>query len=458
MDRPNRHIEEAADQLRNFVRSLNARVLGFEASADALPDVGALALAFEHHADNRAVFLPITVAGGSDRDAAWTSATGAAREAYSERREQGAPLTPLGPAPLEGTPAAAFSLQLHSLVGGIEPPVEGMVVVFKLGGTPARGVLDDLTTIVRAPELRETRFIVCGADGCGLEAWIKGVRKGEGWFHRVIAPAPQRGAPARSLEGDRTEIPRAGIWPSGVRPPPLPKRPGLRAKAPPPVAIVRPPSGENSAAEGVPDERAAQALEDLAQQEIIGAAEAMQQGEGAEAIRLQAQARDRFLEAGRTKDGVEMELMLAGYLLELGQPRLASQTLGRAAVTATGAGEYELAIKAFIQQGAAAERDDDLPAALAAYRQAIETSTGVGDSPGLAMEAYWNAGQAARASDLDLDAIALWGDAVVYGSQVDADRLQGSPARSIANELAELLVAHRRYSQAREIERLATEF
>ncbi len=183
----------------------------------------------------------------------------------------------------------------------------------------------------------------------------------------------------------------------------------------------------------------------------------MQQERGPEALRLQTQARELCSEHGHPVRAVEMEMMLGGYLMRLDQPRLAAATFVRADESAYEHQSYALACRARLNEGVAHEADDSVVDAIRAYRRAIETGKGIGESPRIVFEAYRRAGEAALKQGLEIDCIGLWADAVAYGQELEPDQ-RGSTLKELAKRLSEMLTRHRRYSQAREIDRIAEQF
>ena len=59
---------------------------------------------------------------------------------------------------------------------------------------------------------------------------------------------------------------------------------------------------------------------------------------------------------------------------------------------------------------------------------------------------------------MEMDCISLWADAIAYARDLPENSTRGTKARFITEEEAKLLEKHRRYSEARELERLAKTF
>jgi len=190
---------------------------------------------------------------------------------------------------------------------------------------------------------------------------------------------------------------------------------------------------------------------------VARAAVAMKDGNGPEALEHQAAARDRARDAGQLRRAVSLELMLGAYLVDLTQYRLASETFGRAATAAIELDAADLAAEAYIAGGSADSLDQRPVEAVRNYRHAIEEAKRA-ERPAIALMAYWEAGQLALGLGLEVDCIALWGDAVVYAESVAPEERRPTPAKRIAAGLSELLARHRRYAHAREVERRAEAF
>ncbi|MBV1859424.1 MAG: hypothetical protein KUG77_13510 [Nannocystaceae bacterium] len=355
-----------------------------------------------------------------------------------------------------------MSVLLAGISSEVQSPAEGMLVALDLNGGAEPAMIDQLTTMVRSRELEQVRFVVLGEPGAKLEAWTARIGSDKAWFYR-LEPAPDVRAAqvAQALEAEEQHgVGVRGAWPHGVRPPPRPRRRTLsvggRASA-----TTEPATQAQSPA--APDATEATEAADSADFEhelslLVRRAEAeMQQERGPEALRLQTQARELCRENGQPVRAVEMEMMLGGYLMRLDQPRLAAATFVRADESGYEHQAYGLASRARLNEGVAHEADDSVVDAIAAYRRAIETGKGIGESPRIVFEAYRRAGEAALKEGLDIDCIGLWADAVAYGQELEPDQ-RGATLKDLAKRLSEMLTRHRRYSQAREIDRIAEQF
>jgi|GEM_PF-1932048 len=453
MSSKNRRYDPLADVLRRFVRRHSVRVLAVEASRDDQQDVARLVSGFEHHADNRSPFFAVRVTESARAAAAWTEVLKRVQDIHSELRSAGAPVGDLPAQPVGGEPAANASFVLAGIAGRVEAPAEGLLVCLELAGDLDPAVLDHLGTMARSREAELVRFVVIAQPSAGLEPWSARLRTERAWFYRLEPASDAQATRAvQALDAEEQNGPGfRGAWPTGAKPPPRPRRRRRSAFGSPEVPPTR-----VSEAQPAEDEAETEFEHELSL--LIRRAEAeMQQERGPEALRFQTRARELCTEHEQHVRAIEMEMMLGGYLLRLEQPRLAASTFARADASGFEHQAYEHAAKAQLNQGIAFEADGDTVESLKAYRRAIETGKGVADAPAVVFDAYRRAGETALREGLDVDCIGLWADAVAYARDLEASR-RGDGIKDLAKRLSELLVRHRRYSQAREIDRIAEEF
>lgn len=448
-------FDPLSDLLRGFVRRPRVRGFSIEAGGTDLPEVARLVEGFEHHADNRSPFFSVRLQDCTCAGSAWTDTLRSVQDLHAELRLAGAPVGSMPPQPVGEEPAASVSVVLAGIASQVERPAEGLLVCLQLRGAVEPAMLTELDTMVRSRELEGVRFVVLAEPDAKntLERWATRLGEDRMWFYRLDpAPSARAAQAAQELDAEARNGPGfRGAWPTGAKPPPRPRRRrGSRTPGAPDAAMLEPTAEEVAAEEEAEFEHQLSLLVRRADAE-------MQQEHGPDALRYQTQARELCTEHGRHPRAIEMEMMLGGYLLRLGQPRLAAATFARADDAGFEHQAYELAAKAQVNEGIAYERDQDTVAALEAYRRAIETGKGVADAPAVVFEAYRRAGEVALREGLDVDCIGLWGDAVAYGRDLAPER-RGDAVKELARRLSELLVRHRRYSQAREIDRLAEEF
>ncbi len=447
-----RRFDPLADLLRGFLRRPRVRFFLIETGEQDRPEVARIVSGFEHHADNRSPFFPAPVADASCARSAWVEVLRTVQERHTELSSAGAPVGSLPPYSVGGEPAASVSVVLAGISSEVQAPASGVLVAFDLRGSVDPAFLDQLNTMARSPELVEVRFVVLGGDGAKLEAFSSRLGAKKAWFYR-LEPAPDVRATqtAQGLESEEQHgAGLRGAWPSGVRPPPRPRR-RLRTAA---GVALTPPQDTSDEARAEPDPSDFEHELSL----LVRRAEAqMQQDRGPEALRLQTRARELCTEHEQHVRAVEMEMMLGGYLMRLAQPRLAAATFVRADEAAYEHQAYALAARARLNQGVAHEADDNVVEALRAYQRAIATGKGIGESPRIVFEAYRRAGEAALREGLEVDCIGLWADAVAYGRELEPDQ-RGATIKELGKRLSELLTRHRRYSEAREVDRIVEQF
>jgi tetratricopeptide (TPR) repeat protein len=451
-----RPIEELADVLRRFMRVEALRVLWVEADGRLKGPALQTIAGFEHHADNRSPLLEVAIADVADEDAAWEKSVAALREAWERKRKAGSPLEAMEARPLGEEGAANFSVQLLQLVAAVKAPASGIVLVLDLGQhEPGAGWRQRIEDMVRSEELARVRFVVCSGPHAPAQKWIGSFPKGTAMHHHARANEAEAIAELEQEIATEEElgVGMRGAWPRGVPVPPRPRRwrhPASSTKPPPPLTLVPAPADD-------PTPQAAPADTPELRILVQRAALAMRKGDGPEAIRRQTAARELCVRAGQTRDAVTMEMMLGGYLLALHQSRLAAEAFGRAGVMAYEAGHEDLAAEAFLAQATTAEADEEWVPALEAYRHAIDSAQAA-SRVDVCLRAYWHAGQVALRLGLEIDCIGLYADAVVWVDNLPPDQREPTRAKEIAKQLAALLAKHRRYSEAREIERMATAF
>ena len=459
----NLRLDPLADLFRGFVRRPGVRAFAVEAALDDQPEVARMLAGFEHHADNRSPFLSVTLRDSTCASSAWSEVLRGLQDSHAELRSAGAPVGSMPPLPVGDEAAAKVSVALVGIASSVGAPARGVLVLLVLGGHVDPEMLEQLGTMVRSRELEEVRFVVLAGPGAKLDSWASKHGEARVRFYRLDVPGDtQASSTIRALDSEERLGPGfRGAWPMGTKPPPRPRR--RRAPGGTSTGAAPPPRAETDAPETDAPETGAQPEAENAAFEhslsvLIRRAEAeMQQERGPEALRLQSQARELCTEHEQHVRAIEMEMMLGGYLLRLGQPRLAASTFARADEASFAHQAYEHAAKAQLNRGIAHEADGDTVAALRAYRRAIDTGKGVADAPSVVFEAYRRAGEVALREDLEVDCIGLWADAVVYGRDLPKES-RGESLRDLAKRLSQLLVRHRRYSQAREIDRLAEDF
>ncbi len=448
-----RPLQQLGEGLQRFVRVPELRVACVEASAQMRGPALTVVQAMAHLADCRSPLLVVEFDQAGDSDVAWEAATDELRRVHGVLRAAGGPLAPLAERPLRAQGSASFAAQALQCIGTVRAPAEGLfVVIVSTSAAPDVMWLRRLAEIIRSPRLTAARFVVVVSTSDEVATWIGTLDAGS--FLHIPCVVDERAALAEE-EAEITAEEELGVgfrgaWPSGVMPPP---RPWLAAPKPAGPAVSPPTTGERrpaaAPAAAAPANHAARLR--IA---IRRASLALRKGDGPEAVRQQAMARDICVEAGQIREAITMELVLGAYLAQLGQPPLAITTFGQAAERAQSIEAHDLAAQAHLAAASTHDRSGAAPAALASFRNGIMAARDA-DEVALVFQGYWEAGQVAVRLDLEVDCIALWGDAFAYAQTLDASRLRGTLAKEVISELARILARQRRYSEAREVERAA---
>jgi hypothetical protein len=436
-----RPLEDLADVVQRFVRG-ETRLLCVEAQPRLREASIHVLRAAEHLADNTSPLLAVEFESGRDGDATWEAATDELRRVHGDLREHGSPLAAITGRPLRTQGSANFAAQVLQCLGTVRAPARGLLLlIIPPPGDVEAACLQRLGETIRNHRVADARFMIATSASAIVANWIETFEPGT-CVHQVCGV--DEGRATHELAGEIETEERLGpgfhgAWPRGVRPPP---RPGFDRNG------VREESPEESAA---PDP-----AKDL-RVHVRRAALAMRQDDGPEAIRRQAAARDLCLAEGRVRDAISMELVLAAYMLQLGQQPLAITAFEQAAVRAHDGEHWDLATQAHLAAAHTRDAHGDPTGALAAYRHAIASARKAEDLR-LLFLAYWEAGQVALRMGLEIDCIALWGDAFADARTREPAELRGTRAKDVTLELSKLLARYRRYSDAREVERAAGAF
>jgi tetratricopeptide (TPR) repeat protein len=233
-------------------------------------------------------------------------------------------------------------------------------------------------------------------------------------------------------------------WPRGVSPPP---RPDARPPLPPAqlkAALVA--AGVSPAI--TPEE--GHHLRGL----VLRAAQALKEGRGPDAVRLQREARDACESLAMPAESIVMELILGAYLVQLRQPPLAMEAYRRAATRASQMGLLKEEAQAYLALGALhgiEKRPDD---AAIAYVRAGGLARQA-DLPILAIEAFRLAGINCRDRDAK---IAAWRRALEVAGPLEPAVVATTSAAETARALAEVLRRAGLLHQATAMEKLGVAY
>lgn len=453
-------LEQLADAVQRFVRCEGLRLLCVEVDPRLRAAAVSVAMAAEHLADNRSPLVALDLPACEDVDASWEQATDTLRQVHESLRAAGAPLAPLAERPMRAQGSASLAAQLLQCLGTVRAPAQGLLYLW----VPVPSVVDPMwlrrvgETVGNA-RLAAAKFIVLLPPSAEIEPWIATLEPASS-MHHVCAVDEARATAELDAEIDAESRLGPGIggaWPASARPP---KRRWLAPRSPTPPPSID--AGTHESAAAAADAEAATAANDAEASSadldarlrlhVKRAALASRRGDGPEAVGQQAAARDLCIAAARTREAVDMELVLGAYLVQLGQSALAVAAFTQAAARASAAGLWGLAAQGHLAAAATHDRTDAPTPALAAYRHAIAAAV-EGHEVALVFRAYWEASRVALRLELDYDAVALLGDAFVYSESLAPDAMRGTRARDVIAELSRLLGRLRRFSEAREVER-----
>lgn len=450
-------LEQLADAVQRFVRSEGLRLLFVEVDNQLRPGAVSIAMAAEHLADNRSPMIALDMPPCEDLDASWEQATDSLRQTHEALREAGAPLAPLAERPMRTQGSASLAAQLLQCLGTVRAPAQGILYLW----VPKPSLIDPMWCrrvgeTVTNTRLAAAKFIVMVSPSTEVAPWFATLDQTIA-MHHVCAIDEVRATAELEAEIDaeaRLGIGVGGAWPASARPPrrrwSTPAEVPSAASAPqtPSVSpIASPPVDGDAAAEPTPAD-----FEGRLRAHVKRAALASRRGDGPEAVGQQAAARDLCIAAARTREAIDMELVLGAYLVQLGQSALAVDAFHQAALRARAAELWALAAQGHLAEAATHDRADAPAPALAAYRHAIAAAI-EGGEVALVFRAYWEASRVALRIDLEYDALALLGDAFVYSESLEPAAMQGTRAKDVITELCRLLGRCRRFQEAREVER-----
>jgi tetratricopeptide (TPR) repeat protein len=427
-----------------FARAHELRVLAVQVSADLRKPALQQLVALEFHADNFSPWVGLEDAHTAADDG-WQARANRLADDWQKRREafakEGVELPALAPALGEAVgdesrPSkqdadarlAPFAITLAEELGALRAPLRGLVVVL----APAvvedpRAFEQDLIALVRSPALTGCRLVLLLADDIPLPKRLL-EELGEAALEsdcRVDPAAFEADVEALLASGDGGGM--AGVArPRGVVPP-------RRVDDPPELPKEQRDAALREAGIDPQFMDAAPKLGTL----VIGAALAMKQGKGPEAVRLQREARDLSGQLGMQQVKVICQIALASYLSGLGHSQEAVRELEDAAKTAQAHGLGLQESQAWLSLGLVHALGKRLPQAAQAYVQAARVSEKAG-SPLLAIESWRLVGQLAAQQNLFPQASSAFQEAIRIASGTEAKVAKISSAPEAARTLAVL--------------------
>jgi hypothetical protein len=184
---------------------------------------------------------------------------------------------------------------------------------------------------------------------------------------------------------------------------------------------------------------------------VLAAAQAMRDGDPTAAIREQREVRDFCLAHELRLESVIHELVLAGYVLQAGEPQRALELFAAARERAKQGEFVDLAVQAQMAQGSCLALLGRREAAASAYFEAGELGSGLA-SPILSVEAYRTAGQLLVASGHSGEAGTAFYRAIELAKSSGPETLRDPTAEQAMRELASLCRDHGLLEQAASLE------
>jgi hypothetical protein len=409
-----------------FARAHELRLWVVSCDASLRNPVLTLVPKLEFHADNRSAW-PVLLDAHTKADDGWQLRANALAADWARRVEafakagvqQGAVKVTQGPTAFRTTAAAIG----ESMVA----PLAGLVVVLAPSIVQHPTQLEsDLTALMGDPALQRCRWVlVIDLDVAPPQILIDALGPQRSLVTRCrIDPAQQTRDLSAMLGGDParfgTAFPVGVVPPRRVDdPPPLPKEQrdaALRASGIDPALVDRGPEIRANA---------------------LGAAIAMKEGRGPEAIEQQRQARDLCASVGQHELQVITQITLASYLSGLEQRPAAKRELLAAIEVARAHGLLRSESQAHLALGLLHALDAEHPAAVRAYVDAGRTAEAAGE-PMLAIEGWRMAGQLTARLRQDDAAVRAFGEALRIAAGTPPPQLEQSSAPEAARQLAAL--------------------
>lgn len=425
-----------------FARARELKLFVLRTSGDLRSTLLKLLPGLEFHFDNRSPWV-VLEDPHTDADDGWMARTNRLAEAWEKRRQRlaedgvqapaitspatlgaAAPGTADRPGRVR-TPeerVASFGRLAANLLRALPSPMSGLVVVLAPTVVERMPALEEeVARLLASAELKDCRFVLLlDSDfavpatllkGCGSRALvcecIVSSRSQDRDLEVMLAQesylaGPKGVAPPRRVD-DPPELPKeerdAALRAAGINPAFLEEAPNLRKL-------------------------------------VFGAALAMKQGRGPDAIRLQREAKDLAERLEMHQVRVICQIALASYLSGLGQRDRAQRELEDAAACSEQHALPEHASQAYLALGLLHALGKRPPEAAKAYAQAGRTATAA-KVPLLAIEAWRLAGQIALQMGAESQAVSCFKEAIgiAQGSEPQMVKLSSAPeaTRRLAN-------------------------
>ncbi|WP_224240705.1 tetratricopeptide repeat protein [Hyalangium gracile] len=419
-----------------FTRARELKLLFIRSSGDLRSSLLKLLPAMELHYDNRSPWI-VFEDSRTDEEDGWQARTNRLVQAWEKRREQlaeeglQAPALPSLPAPASNTRpgkarppeerVAGFARTASALLRILPSPQSGLVVVLApsiVENVPA--LEEELGRLLASADLKDCRFVLLlDADVDVPKTLLKGCGPRALTCECIVDSKSQD----KDLEAMLAqETPLAG--PRGVVPP-------RRIDDPPDEPSEERDAALRAAGINPAFVKDAPHLRKL----VFGAALAMKQGRGPDAVRLQREAKELAERLEMHQVRVICQMTLASYLSGLGQRDKAVRELEDAVACAEKHALLEQASQAYLALGLLHALGKKPPEAAKAYSQAAKAATAA-KVPLLAIEAWRLAGQIALQMKAEPQAVSCFKEAIGIAQGSDPQVVQLSSAPEAARRLA----------------------
>ncbi len=471
-------LSEALDRLLDdgnwFVREQESRLLVVRTTGDTRSPALELLRGLEFHADNFSPWIVLEDPRTADDDG-WIARTVRLVASWEERREaflekedielgevpppalpetaDEAPqlniferlLLRSEPPPTPTTQAVAevFAPSLQAVGEALREPLQGVVLIL------APVVVDDsaafgaeLLLLLQTASLDFCRYVLVldeGSpvprqlvDGLDKEVIISDCRVDPSQVLKDLDAMLANSGP----EGTTDQV-GVGAGPRGVKPPP-------RIDDPPEVPVEKRDEALREAGVNPALLEAGPRLQYL----LLGASVAMAKGRGAEAIRLQREARDLAGQLEMVEMQLTCQMALASYLSGLDRRDLALAEIDGALKIARANDLQGPLSQALLARGLLLMLEKKQPEAAHDYVLSGRAAERAGE-PLLAIEGYRMAGHLAEQLRARAQAVTCYREALRVAEDADVDLVQLSSASEVAQRLAEVMEKQKKAAQAR---------
>jgi len=433
-----------------FARAHEVHLWVVHSDANLRKPVCTLLPKFEFHHDNDRAWVVLAEAHTAADDG-WQLRANNLAAAWEQRvaafAEEGIDMRPVvaqhGP-----TGLGAFALTVGAVLAALCEPLAGIVVVLTPGTVEDVEALEaELFELVGRPELKACRWVLALDSDVAPPGKLLDALGPDRWMVTtcVVDDAQQRRDFSAMLGG--SDPARFGTaWPVGVVPP-------ARVDDPPPLPIeVRDAALRE---EGIDPALLEQAPEIRAK--VLGAAIAMKEGRGEQAIEMQSQACRLCAGLGLFELHVITRVGLASYLSGLDQRPVAKIQIREAIEVARTHDLPRPESQAHLALGLLCSLDGEYEDAVGAYTDAARSAE-AGEEPQLAIEGWRMAGQLAIQLRQDQAAVDAFGEALRVAEGTPPEQLRDSSAAEVARRLASVYERHGMPAQAQSLHEQADAF